>query len=533
MAAALLRMSRKLLKNTIIVGSMTLVSRVLGLVRDMVLAWFGATAGMDAFFVAFKIPNFLRRLFAEGAFSMAFVPIIAEYKEKRSHEAVQDLVNRVAGTLGGVLTLITVVGILASPVVITLFAPGFLYTDSVRFELATQMLRITFPYILFISLVAFAAGILNTYGRFAVPAFAPVWLNIVMIGSALLIAPRLEQPVMGLAVGVFLAGIVQVAYLLPSLRRIDLLPRPRWGIRDEGVRRIMRLMLPGIFGSSVAQINLLLDTLIASFLVTGSVTWLYYSDRLVEFPLGVFAIALSTVILPSLSRSHANASEEEFSATLDWGLRLVLLIGVPSMVGLIVLSQPVLAALFMYHDFTVWDVRMSALSLMTMSFGLPAYMLIKVLAPAFYSRKDPSTPVRIAVIALLTNLAFNLAIVIPMVQLGVPGPHAGLALATSIAAYVNAGLLFRVLYRKRIFRPRAGWCRYLLQIASAAAVMALALWWVTPALTEWVDWSAGWRGLVLLASIGAGAVVYFVTLLAGGLRFSTLWTMTHVPEEGA
>jgi putative peptidoglycan lipid II flippase len=299
------------------------------------------------------------------------------------------------------------------------------------------------------------------------------------------------------------------------------------------VRRIMRLMLPGIFGSSVAQINLLLDTLIASFLVTGSVTWLYYSDRLVEFPLGVFAIALSTVILPSLSRSHANASEEEFSATLDWGLRLVLLIGVPSMVGLIVLSQPVLAALFMYHDFTPWDVRMSALSLMTMSFGLPAYMLIKVLAPAFYSRKDPRTPVRIAVIALLTNLAFNLAIVIPMVRLGVPGPHAGLALATSIAAYVNAGLLFRVLYRKRIFRPRAGWRTYLLQIASAAAVMAVVLWWMTPDLTEWVGWSAGRRGMMLLAAIGAGLVVYFVALLASGLRFSTLWTMAHAPEEGA
>jgi len=301
---------------------MTLVSRVLGLVRDMVFAWFGATAGMDAFFVAFKIPNFLRRLFAEGAFSQAFVPIISEYKEKRSHDAVRDLVSRVAGTLGGVLILVSVVGMLASPVVITVFAPGFLYEDSVRFDLASQMLRITFPYILFVSLVAFAAGILNTYGRFATPSLAPVWLNVILIGSALLVAPRLEQPVLALAGGVFVAGVVQVLYLLPSLRRIGLLPRPRWGFRDEGVRRIMKLMLPGIFGSSVAQINLLLDTLIASFLVTGSVTWLYYSDRLVEFPLGVFAIALSTVILPSLSRSHANASEEEFSVTLDWGLRL-------------------------------------------------------------------------------------------------------------------------------------------------------------------------------------------------------------------
>jgi len=526
-------MTRKLLKNTLIVGSMTLVSRVLGLVRDMVFAWFGATAGMDAFFVAFKIPNFLRRLFAEGAFSQAFVPIISEYKERRSHDAVRDLVSRVAGTLGGVLILVCVVGMLASPVVITVFAPGFLYEDSVRFDLASQMLRITFPYILFVSLVAFAAGILNTYGRFATPSLAPVWLNVVLIGAALFVAPRLEQPVLALAGGVFVAGMVQVLYLLPSLRRIGLLTRPRWGFRDEGVRRIMKLMLPGIFGSSVAQINLLLDTLIASFLVTGSVTWLYYSDRLVEFPLGVFAIALSTVILPSLSRSHANASEEEFSATLDWGLRLVLLIGIPSMTGLIILAQPVLATLFLYHDFTAWDARMAGLSLMTMSFGLPAFMLIKVLAPAFYSRKDPRTPVRIAVISLVTNLVFNLVIVIPMVRLGVPGPHAGLALATSIAAYVNAGLLFRVLYRRGIYRPRAGWRKYLLQIGMAAFLMGGALWWGAPALTEWAAWHAARRVLVLLACVCAGSAVYFLALRAGGLRVATLWTTGHAAGEGA
>jgi putative peptidoglycan lipid II flippase len=499
----------------------------------MVMAWFGATAGMDAFFVAFKIPNFLRRLFAEGAFSQAFVPIISEYKEQRSHEAVQDLVNKVAGTLGGVLGLVTVVGILASPVVITLFAPGFLYTDSVRFDLASQLLRITFPYILFISLVAFAAGILNTYGRFATPSLAPVWLNVVMIGAALLVAPRLERPVLALAGGVFVAGVVQMLYLLPALRRIDLLPRPRWAIRDEGVRRIMKLMLPGIFGSSVAQINLLLDTLIASFLVTGSVTWLYYTDRLVEFPLGVFAIALSTVILPSLSRSHANASDEEFSATLDWGLRLVLLIGIPSTIGLIVLAHPLLATLFLYHDFTVWDVRMAGLSLMTMSFGLPAFMLIKVLAPAFYSRKDPRTPVRIAVISLVTNFVFNLVIVVPMVRLGVPGPHAGLALATSIAAYVNAGLLFRVLYRRRIYVPRAGWRKFLLQIGLASAAMAGLLWWGTPALPEWAGWHAPHRGLVLLAWVCAGSAAYFLALRAGGLQFSSLWHAEHAAEEGA
>jgi putative peptidoglycan lipid II flippase len=312
-------MSHNLLKNTAIVGGMTLISRVLGLLRDVVLArWFGADAAMDAFFVAFKIPNFMRRLFAEGAFSQAFVPVISEYREQRPKEEVAALVNRVAGTLGGILLTLSIVGVLASPVLVTMFAPGF-YRDPVQFELAAQMLRMTFPYLLFVSLVAFAAGILNTYGRFAAASFVPVWLNVVLIGAAVLVSPLLQQPEFALAGAVFVAGVVQVLFLLPSLKRVGLLPRPTWELRDPGVRRIMKLMLPGILGSSVAQINLLLDTLIASFLVAGSVSWLYYSDRLVEFPLGIFAIALSTVILPSLSRSHASDSVGSFRTRLTGG----------------------------------------------------------------------------------------------------------------------------------------------------------------------------------------------------------------------
>ena len=345
-------MSRKLLKSTAIVGSMTLVSRVLGLLRDMLLArWFGADAAMDAFFVAFKIPNFLRRLFAEGAFSQAFVPVISEYRAQRSPAEARDLVNRVAGTLIGILSTITILGVLGSPVLVMIFAPGFLHSNPAQFDLASDMLRLTFPYLLFVSLVAFAAGILNTYGRFAAASFVAVWLNVVLIGAAALVSPLLEQPEMGLAAGVLVAGLVQLLFLLPSLKRIGMLPRPRWGLRHEGVRRILKLMLPGIVGSSVSQINLLLDTLIASFLTVGSVSWLYYSDRLVEFPLGVFAIALSTVILPSLSRSHANGSDGEFSHTLDWGLRLVLLIGVPATIGLVMLARPILTTLFQYGDF--------------------------------------------------------------------------------------------------------------------------------------------------------------------------------------
>ena len=521
-------MRHKLLKNTAIVGSMTLVSRMLGLVRDIVLArWFGANANMDAFFVAFKIPNFLRRLFAEGAFSQAFVPIISEYREQRDHASVQQLVNRVGGTLLGVLSLLCVIGVLASPVLVTLFAPGFLYRDPAQFELAALMLRMTFPYILFVSLVAFAAGILNTYGRFAAASFVSVWLNVVLIGAAILVSPYLAQPELALAGGVFVAGVVQVLFLLPSLKRVGLFPKPVWGRQDEGVRRIMKLMLPGIVGSSVAQINLLFDTLIASFLVAGSVSWLYYSDRLVEFPLGVFAIALSTVILPSLSRSHANDSVDEFSHTVDWGLRMVLLVGIPSAVGLLLLARPMLVTLFNYGDFGAADVDMAGLSLMAYAVGLPAFMLIKVLAPAFYSRKDTTTPVRIAVVALITNMVLNLLFVVPMVMLELPGPHAGLALATSLAAWVNAGLLFHWLKKKRVYRPESGWSRFFLQTAFAAIVLGSVLAVGMSPLQDWLEWSVWSRVTGLLLWVAAGAGSYFIALLLSGLKFKTLLQQRH------
>ncbi len=524
-------MRHKLLKNTAIVGGMTLVSRVLGLVRDMVLArFFGANAAMDAFFVAFKIPNFLRRLFAEGAFSQAFVPIISEYREQRDHASVQQLVNKVGGTLLGVLSVLCIVGVLASPVLVTIFAPGFLYRDPAQFELAALMLRMTFPYILFVSLVAFAAGILNTYGRFAAASLVPVWLNVVLIGAAVLVSPRLAQPELALAGGVFVAGLVQLLFLLPSLKRVGLFPRPAWGRHDPGVRRIMKLMLPGILGSSVAQINLLFDTLVASFLVAGSVSWLYYSDRLVEFPLGVFAIALSTVILPSLSRSHANDSLQEFSRTVDWGLRMVLLIGIPSAVGLFLMARPLLATLFNYGDFGATDVNMAGMSLMAYAFGLPAFMLVKVLAPAFYSRKDTTTPVRIAIVALLTNIVFNIVFVVPMVMLDVPGPHAGLALATSLAAWVNAGLLYRGLRQKQVYQPESGWRRLALQMGLAAMVLAAVLVFAMPDTASWLAWPVWSRVGNLLLWVAVGILGYFVALHLAGLRIGSLLQQRH--DEG-
>lgn len=385
-----------------------MISRLLGFMRDVVFAnIFGAGAATDAFFVAFKIPNFLRRLFAEGAFSQAFVPVLTEYRTQRDQAAVRLLIANTTGVLGAILLLLTVVAILGADYLIMLFAPGFI-DDQPKFELATDMLQITFPYLFFISLTALAGGILNSYDKFAAPAITPVWLNLILIAGAVGFTAQFEPPIMALAWGVLIAGITQLLFQIPFLLKLGLLPRPRWGWHDSGVRRILRLMIPAIFGSSVAQINLLLDTIIASFLVTGSVSWLYYSDRLVEFPLGIFGIAMATVILPSLSKKHAEADAESFSKMLDWALRWVLLIGTPAAVGLILLAGPMLTTLFNYGEFQVSDVEMSALSLMAYGIGLLGFMLVKVLAPGFYARQDTKTPVRYGIYSMVANMAMNI-----------------------------------------------------------------------------------------------------------------------------
>ncbi len=511
-------MSRKLIRSTAVVSAMTMVSRVLGFVRDMVIArMFGAGMGTDAFFVAFKIPNFLRRLFAEGAFSQAFVPVLSEYRSNRGQEEVRQLIQRVAGTLGGILFLVTLAGVLAAPLLIMLFAPGFI-DEGEKFRLAADMLRVTFPYLLFISLTALAGGVLNSYGRFGVPAFTPVLLNVSMISVAIWLAPHMEQPVTALAWGVFIAGVAQLAFQLPFVARLGLLGWPRWSWRDAGVRRIVDLMLPAIFGSSVAQINLLFDTLLASLLVTGSVSWLYYSDRLVEFPLGVFGIALATVILPSLSRQHASSSPEQFSRTLDWALRWVLLVGTPCSVGLFILAGPMLTTLFQYGEFSAVDVQMSALSLMAYALGLLGFILVKVLAPGYYARQDTRTPVRIGVIAMLANMGLNVLFVLPLLWFDLPGPHAGLALATACSAFLNAGLLFRGLRRDDVFRVRPGWGRLLLRVFLANLALALTVMLAAGDLAAWLEW--GWlERLVRLAlCIGAGALIYGAALWLLGIR---------------
>jgi len=509
-------MTKKMLKSTATVSGMTLLSRILGFVRDMVVARiFGAGMATDAFFVAFKIPNFMRRLFAEGAFSQSFVPVLSEYKTQREHDETKRLADDVAGTFGAVLLLITIIGVLAAPVLIAIFAPGFI-DEPGKYDLATDMLRFTFPYIFFISLTAFAGGILNTYGRFGVPAFTPVLLNLVLISCALWLAPKMDEPIMALAWGVFFAGMAQLLFQLPFLAKLKLLPRPRFNRKSEGVQKIKALMIPAIFGSSVAQINLLLDTLIASFLVTGSVTWLYFSDRLVEFPLGVFGIALATVILPNLSRQHAAASTEAFSRTLDWALRWVLIVGTPAMVGLFLLAGPMLTTLFQYGEFSPHDVEMATRSLMAYSIGLMGFILVKVLAPGFYARQDTKTPVKIGIIAMVSNMVMNLILVFPLA-------HAGLALATSLSAFLNAFLLFRVLRREGVYNPEAGWMKLMMQVLLANLVMAALLWWGAGDLQAWFAWSGWQRAMQLLLWIAAGAVLYFAVLLLSGVKFRQLW----------
>ncbi len=514
--------SGRLLKATSVVSSMTLLSRVSGLARDISFAhWFGAGIVMDAFFVAFKIPNLLRRFFAEGAFSQAFVPVISEYRALSSQRETQALLDNVTGTLGLVLFGITAVGVTAAPVLIMIFAPGFLGGDG-RYEVATDMLRFTFPYLFFISLTALAGGILNTYRRFAVPAFTPVLLNLVLIGFAAWVAPRMEQPAMALALGVFTAGAVQLLFQLPFLVNLKVLPRPRWGWAHEGVRRILKLMLPVIFGSSVAQINLLFDTLIASFLAAGSISWLYYSDRLMEFPLGVCGIAVATVMLPHLSEHHAKASPEAFAASLDWALRLVVMIAVPAALGLVLLAEPLLTTLFFGGEFTARDVTMATASLIAYSIGLLGFILVKVFSTGYFSRQNTRAPVRIGVMALVLNMVLNIIFVVTLVRAEFYAPHVGLALATTLSAFFNAILLYRGLRRDGVYKPRPGWGRFTIQVVVASSLMSGVVLWARDQAGDWLALSILERTGALAACVVGGMIVYFLACYLTGLTPAAL-----------
>lgn len=521
-AAAARVSGSKLIRRTSLVSVMTLLSRILGLVRDVVLArYFGASLVMDAFLVANRIPNMLRRFFAEGAFSQGFIPVMSRYRERHGHDDAREFVDAVAGTFGIVLFIVTLIGVVLAPILVLVVAPGFI-GDGGDFELATLMLRFTFPYLLFVSLTAFAGGILNTYGRFAVPAFTPVILNVVLIAFAIGVSPQLEQPGMALAYAVFFAGVAQLAFQIPFLQRIGTLPRPRWRPAHEGVRRVVRLMIPAIFGSSVAQINVLLGGIIASMLGVGSISYLYYSDRLMEFPLGLFGIALATVTLPYLSRLWANNDRDDFSRTVDWSLRLAMLVSLPAATGLFLLAEPLIATIFFRGEFDANDVHMTALALRAYAVGLVGFSAVKILAPAFFAREDTRTPVRIALIALAVNLVLSVVLAWYLTKSGFSGPHAGLAAATSVAAVLNALLLYRGLRRDGALRHGPGWGSLLAQVALAN----VCLWWMLRWLERPVDWwlaaTLGDRSGWLLVNVAGGALLYAVVLLAFGLRPSKL-----------
>lgn len=507
--------SLSLLRSGVLVSICTFLSRILGLVRDAALAFvLGASGSADAFYVAFKIPNFFRRLFAEGAFAQAFVPVLSDYRVKEGKDEVRALVAAVSGSLALVLLCVTVLFMVCAPWVVYIFAPGFAGDDG-QLSLASDLLVITFPYLLFISLTALAGGILNAHGEYAVPAITPIFLNISLIVATMFFARSAAQAETVVAWGVFFAGLIQLMFQIPFLARLKLLPMPTLGFGHPGVKRILLLMGPALFGVSVSQINLLLDTVLASFLQTGSITWLYLSDRLYELPLGIFAIAISTVILPSMSRSFAGGESSKFSDTLDWALRILLLIAIPSSLALFMLAEPLIATIFYRGELTVNDVQMAAQSLQAYSLGLVFMMLIKVLAPGYYARQDTRTPVRIGIIAMVSNMVLNLILVWPL-------GHVGLALATSLSAGLNAFLLWRGLYKQQFHVFSAQWGRLLRILVSATMVLGACLYLFLQQGWQWTQMDDWTRVGYTLMVVVCGVLVYVLVAVAAGLRPSIL-----------
>lgn len=515
-------MSKRLLKSGIIVSTMTLLSRVLGLVRDVVIAnIIGAGAAADVFLFANRIPNFLRRLFAEGAFSQAFVPVLAEYQKSGDMTKTREFIAKVSGTLGGVVTIVTVLAMVVSPVVAAIFGTGWFMDwlndgeNAHKFEQASLLLRITFPYLWFITFVALSGAILNTIGKFGVMSFSPVLLNIAMIATALFLAPRLDSPDLALAIGIFLGGLLQFLFQIPFLKKAGLLVKPKWAWNDAGVKKIRTLMIPALFGVSVSQINLLLDTFIASFLMTGSISWLYYSDRLLEFPLGLFGIAISTVILPTLARQHVNKTDnpqsaEDFRRTMDWGVRMILLLGVPAMIGIAILAEPMLLTLFMRGEFRLNDVQAAALSLWAFNSGLLSFMLIKILANGYYARQDTKTPVKIGIIAMISNMGFNI--------LAFWFGYVGLAIASAMSATLNAFLLYRGLAKADVYHFSRQSAVFFVKVFIAALIMGGLIWHFSPDLTSWNAMSFLKRVHWLAWLITIAAVSYLGSLVVLGIR---------------
>jgi putative peptidoglycan lipid II flippase len=488
---------------------MTLISRVLGFARDLIAAQlFGVNASVDAFYIAFKIPNFMRNLFAEGAFSQAFIPILADYQEKSSREETKIFIGHIAGLLGSLLLIVTFFGVLWAQNLIMLFAPGL---DEVRFHLSTEMLRITFPYLMLISLTAFAGAVLNNYGKFGIPSFTPALLNISLIATAFGMSHWFLIPVKSQAWGILIGGFVQLFFQLAALYRIGFLVKPTLHWKDEGVQRVFKLILPSLFGASMGQLNILINTIFASFLITGSITWLYYSERLAYFPIGVFGVALATVILPHLSRQHSSQSTQEFSSALDWGIRWNLILGIPATITMIILSGPLVVSLFQYGKFTLHDVLMTQRSVLTYAIGLQAFMLNKLLSSAFYAKQDIATPVKLTALSIAANIILSYLLIRPLA-------HAGLALASSLASWIGVILLCIMLWRRKIYSLQSGWGKFIVQLVVANGLLVLFLWYCSNDVETWFlwDWPKRFSHLLLL---GIGATLIY----AGSFFITTVY----------
>ena len=507
-----------MLRSTAVFSVMTFISRIAGYARDAITAaLFGAGPAVSAFVVAYRIPNYLRRIFAEGSFASAFVPVLSELKQKGDQKALQEFLDHVAGALLAVVVVVSGMGMLLAPWVARLFLM-FAPEGAERVTLAAEMLRITFPYLTFISMTALAGAVLNSFRHFGLPALTPVLHNLAMIAAMLFLAGYLDVPEKSMAWGVLAAGVLQVLVLWPAMGRLGIRPKFKFNLRHPSVQRVFKLMLPTIFSSSVSQVNVLVGTAFASALVPAAQAWLYYSDRLIELPLGLFGVAIGTVILPQLSRQHADADSGGYSRSLDWGLRMVMLIGTPAALGLVLLSEPLTASLFNYGQFTELDTRMVSYALIAMSIGIPAFMLSKVLLPAFYARQDTRTPMRAALITVVANVVLTIALVTPLWMMENPYAHTGIAAATALAGIVNAALLWRYLRLAGVYQAQPGWARWMLRIAIALVAMAVVVVGLREWIGEWTDMSAVWRWLWLLAVIAAGSAAYGIVLLAAGLR---------------
>ena len=512
---------RKFLKNTLTVSSFTMISRVFGYIRDAAIFIFisNSSGALDAFFVAFRIPNFFRRIFGEGALSTAYIPVLSDFKNNKEKEDVQEFINESISTLTFILIIISVIGVLIAPILIYLIAPGFINSEYSQGELAGSLLRITFPYMFFICLTAVLASILNTYDSFAIPALTPALLNIVLIISVIFISPYFKEPVFALAWGVLIAGIVQLIFQFYPLVKLGLFPKIKFKYNNKhpGIKKIKELMLPVIFGSSVTQINLVFDTIIASFLITGSISWLYMSDRFIELPLALFGISIATVLLPKLSEYYNQSDDKSYNATLNWGLKIGIIISLPTSIGLILLAEPILITLLQYREFSVHDVNMTAIGMIAFSIGLPGMIGAKILITNYYSRKNTSYPVRAAVIAVICNFLLNIIFVIYLIKSEFDGAHAGLALATSISAYINFYLLFKTALKTKIIEIDLSIKKIFIKSMIATIIMATFILYFDLNLNTWINLNLigrlGNLSFIIISSI----ILYLVLLVMLGI----------------